>query len=234
MRAEVTRKSSDTSGKYQMSNVKSQISSREEILGRSRRAARQEAPPPAWQSRRSFDDLAGTFTEALTAVKGEVIRAQNLGEALGQMGQLLDDLQARRVVATDEPPLNKIDLPGHWPDIDWHVVGRTFGSLRQFCASADVGLSGASAALAETGSVVIESGPGRSRLATLLPPVHIALVSTSLLTTDIFTWTAARQGAAMPAGLTLISGPSKTADIEQTLTIGVHGPKRFIVLLYDG
>jgi L-lactate dehydrogenase complex protein LldG len=68
-------------------------------------------------------------------------------------------------------------------------------------------------------------------MATLLPPVHIALVPESRLTADLFTWTAARQGP-LPANVTLVSGPSKTADIEQTMAIGVHGPKRFIVVLY--
>jgi L-lactate dehydrogenase complex protein LldG len=111
-------------------------------------------------------------------------------------------------------------------------VGQTPGDLKAVCAAADVGISGADAALAETGSVVISSGPGRSRLATLLPPVHVALVSTTLLTSDLFTWTAARQGD-LPANVVLVSGPSKTADIEQVLAIGVHGPKRFIVVLYD-
>ena len=81
--------------------------------------------------------------------------------------------------------------------------------------------------------MVVSSGRGRSRLTSLLPPVHLALVPTSSLTTDIFTWTAARQGQ-LPASLTLISGPSKTADIEQTMAVGVHGPKRFIVVLYEG
>ncbi len=209
------------------------MTAREEILGRLKRITRPEAVPPAWQSRRQYADLADAFTKALISVKGEVIRAKNLEEALRQLGSLLEDLQARQVVANDEPPLSDIDLSNRWPSLDWHIVGRTSGDLRAFCASADVGLSSASAALAETGSVVIESGAGRSRLSTLLPPVHIALVSTAVLTPDIITWSVARQGTALPANLTLVSGPSKTADIEQTLTIGVHGPKRFIVILYD-
>ncbi len=95
-----------------------------------------------------------------------------------------------------------------------------------------MGLSGAEGALAETGTVIVASGPGKSRLATLLPPVHLALVSASQLYADIFAWTAARRGE-LPANLTLISGPSKTADIEQTLAVGVHGPKQMIAVLYD-
>ena len=60
----------------------------------------------------------------------------------------------------------------------------------------------------------------------------MALAPTSCLTADLFTWVAGRKGE-WPAALTLISGPSKTSDIEQTLVTGVHGPKRFIVILYQ-
>jgi L-lactate utilization protein LutC len=205
---------------------------RADILSTLRSKVRKEqVPPPVWQSRRQFDDLAARFAEALTSVGGEVIQAESLDAALSCLGDLLHALDARRVVANDEPPLSDHDLPARWPEIEWHIVGRTAGDLRAFSTSADVGLSGADAALAETGSVVVSSGPGRSRLATLLPPVHVALVSTAQLATDIFTWTAARQKT-RPASATVITGPSKTADIEQVLAIGVHGPGRFVVILY--
>lgn len=226
------------------------MSTREEILTRLREQARDVTPPPPWRSRRQFDDLADRFTEALTAVKGEVWRADSLDAALDQVDRLLHDIGAETAVANQQPPLEDIDLAGRWPEIEWQVpvlsegveqsreevTGESErdegGAQRAFAASADVGLSGVDAALAETGTVVVSSGPGRSRLTTLLPPVHIALAPTSSLTVDIFTWAAAR-GGETPAALTMISGPSKTADIEQTMAVGVHGPKRFIVVLYD-
>lgn len=207
------------------------MTAREAILNRLRASIRQEARPSAWRSRRRFDELAARFDESLTQAKGEVIRANDLPQALARLGDLLARLEAQQVVVNEEPPLADLNFEARWPSIQWHVVGRSKGDLREFCARADVGLSGAIAALAETGSIAVESGPGRSRLATLLPPVHIALVPTSRLTADIFTWVSARRGA-MPAALTLISGPSKTADIEQTLAVGVHGPTRFIVILF--
>jgi L-lactate dehydrogenase complex protein LldG len=205
---------------------------RADILSALRTKVRkEEVYPPVWQSRREFDDLAARFAGALASVGGEVIQVESLDIALDRLGELLHSLDAKRVVANGEPPLSDHDLPARWPEIEWHIVGRTAGDLRAFSASADVGLSGADAALAETGSVVVSSGLGKSRLATLLPPVHVALVSTAQLATDIFTWTAARQKT-RPASMTLITGPSKTADIEQVLAIGVHGPGRFIVILY--
>lgn len=206
------------------------MSGREEILGRLRNQAREAEWPPVWQSKRAFEDLAVRFTDSLTAVKGEVRRAESLDRAWQEVGHILEEVGAQAVVANHEWQAE--DFTRRWPDCEWHLVGHTEGDLRSFCARADVGLSGAEAALAETGSIVVESGSEKSRLATLLPPVHVALVSTSCLVPDIFTWTAARSGK-MPANVTLISGPSKTADIEFTLTIGVHGPKRLIVVLYD-
>lgn len=201
------------------------------ILRRLRRRATPLPMPPAWQSRRQFEDLAAQFKQALTAVSGEVIRTNSFDEAVAALGSLLAELQAEQVVVNGERPLLEANLPQRFPKIRWHTVGQSEGSLRDFCAAADVGISSAAAALAETGSVLIESGAGKSRLATLLPPIHIVLLPSERITADLFTWAAARQGLP-PTNMTFVSGPSKTADIEQTLTIGVHGPKRFIVILY--
>lgn len=210
------------------------MSAREEILNRLRSCGREVSHPAAWRSRRQFDDLAERFTIALTAAKGELHRAVDLASALAQLDRLLVELDANRVVANTLTWGNgkSLNFASRWPSITWHLAGCETGeTFRAHCATADVGISGADAALAETGSVVISSGPGYSRLVSLLPPVYIALVATSQLTTDLFTWTAARLEPP-PAALTIISGPSKTADIEQTMAIGVHGPRRFIVVLY--
>lgn len=206
--------------------------SRDTILNQLKASAQVVALPEPWVSRRDFADLANQFEQALTAVHGEVIQADSLETAVIALAALMRELGVKTAVVNSEEPLTSLNLPTQFPDIDWHLVGQTAGDLREFCVSADVGISSGEAGLAETGSVVISSGPGKSRLATLLPPVHIAILSTSKLTSDLFTWTAARQ-TAPPSNITLVSGPSKTADIEQTMAIGVHGPKRFIVILYQ-
>ena len=207
------------------------MSAREEILQQLRNVARREVLPPAWTSRRDFPDLEARFSEALQGGKGEVRRTDDLEGAWEEVGAVLREVGARVVVANHEPPLDQVEVEWRWPGCEWHVVGQTQGDLRAFCARADVGLSGAEAALAETGTIVVSSGRGKSRMATLLPPVHLALVPLSCLTPDIFTWAAERTGE-MPANKVFISGPSKTADIEFTLTLGVHGPGRLVVVLY--
>jgi len=208
------------------------MSSRDEILNRLRQQTRDADRPDPWVSRRHFDDPAGRFVETLNANKGEAHRAGSIEEALSLAGDILHEIDARSVVADGHPVLNAAGLPARWPDIDWFVVGQTRGELRAFAAAADVGISVATAALAETGTVVLAAGPTTSRLTGLLPPAHLVLASTGHLTTDIFTWTASRPDV-LPSSVTLISGPSKTADIEQTMAVGVHGPGRFIVVLYD-
>jgi L-lactate dehydrogenase complex protein LldG len=99
-------------------------------------------------------------------------------------------------------------------------------------ARAEMGLTGCDAAIAETGSLVLLSGPGKSRAVSLLPPVHLAVVPRSVLCFSLgefFRTRAEALGGA--AACTLITGPSRTADIELTLTLGVHGPGQVIVVI---
>lgn len=205
--------------------------SREEILRRLRSRQGDVPHPGAWESRREFPDLVNRFAAALEVARGEVFVEDNLEAAVARLEGLLHELDAHLVVANREPPLDGLDLPTRFPAFSWHVAGENLASWRDYCSEADVGLSGAQAALAETGTVIVDSADGRSRLVTLLPPVHIVLLPASRLTSDIFTWTAARSKP-LPPNVTLISGPSKTADIEQTLAVGVHGPRRLIVIVY--
>lgn len=105
---------------------------------------------------------------------------------------------------------------------------------RAMLAAACVGITGVDAGLAETGSIVLVSGPGRGRLASLLPPVHVALMHRSALTRSLPDLFAARpELASAGSNLVCITGPSRTADIEHTLSRGVHGPREVHVILLD-
>jgi len=95
----------------------------------------------------------------------------------------------------------------------------------------DAGFTTTRGGIAETGGLIVWPSPEEPRLMSLVPPVHLALLDTGSIY-DTF-WEALRaQGwaAGMPPNALLISGPSKTADIEQTLAYGVHGPKRLVVV----
>ena len=101
--------------------------------------------------------------------------------------------------------------------------------LRQEMAQAEVGITGVDYAIAETGSIVLLPRTGLSRLVSLLPPVHVALVRIhevveSLEDLFILQRLAYHKGE-MNNYMNIITGPSRTADIEQTVVVGVHGPK---------
>jgi L-lactate dehydrogenase complex protein LldG len=100
--------------------------------------------------------------------------------------------------------------------------------------SVDAGFTTTVGGVAETGGLLLAPGPQEPRLLSLVPPLHLALLRASTLHDTL--WSAVRAlgwGQAPPPNALMISGPSKTADIEQTLAYGVHGPKRLVVVLVD-
>jgi L-lactate dehydrogenase complex protein LldG len=89
-------------------------------------------------------------------------------------------------------------------------------------------------AIAETGTLVLESDRERHRLVSLVPPIHIALVKAeNIVPTLGEAFSVVRRGAGLSRAITFITGPSRTADIELTLSIGVHGPKDLYVIVQE-
>lgn len=96
----------------------------------------------------------------------------------------------------------------------------------------EVGVSEAAYGLADTGSVVLLAGPDSPRGRSLLPPVHVSVLSVKKLLPglpDLFR----ELGTDLPSEVAIVTGPSRSADIEQMLTIGVHGPGEVHVVLVD-
>jgi L-lactate dehydrogenase complex protein LldG len=99
----------------------------------------------------------------------------------------------------------------------------------------DVGISTAQAAIAETGTLVLDSARERNRLVSLVPPVHIAIVDASSIFQTLGEALAfIHQDGSISPAVTFITGPSRTADIELTLAIGVHGPQQLYVIVNEG
>ncbi len=119
------------------------------------------------------------------------------------------------------------------------IVPEARRGLRELLAGADLGLTGADLAIAETGSLVLASGVGKGQGASLLPPSHVALFGRDQLVAGLEeagvvleAWhTAPPAGAG--ASVVIITGPSRTADIELTLTRGVHGPGEVHAVFVD-
>ncbi len=96
----------------------------------------------------------------------------------------------------------------------------------------DLGVTGADAGLAESGSVVLSHGPGRPRMASLVPEVHVALLDTAVLERSIAYLAHKRSRAAADTpNLVVVTGPSRTGDIELELNLGVHGPRHVHVVM---
>jgi len=108
----------------------------------------------------------------------------------------------------------------------------TGASSRDLQARAAIGVTGCDGAIAETGTLVLLTGEGRPRAASLLPPAHVAVVRRQDLRFGMTEFFAERGEDILAATCcTFVTGPSRTADIELTLTVGVHGPGRVIVIV---
>jgi L-lactate dehydrogenase complex protein LldG len=106
--------------------------------------------------------------------------------------------------------------------------------LRNVCATAEVGITTADYALADTGTLVMLSSPQDARLISLLPPAHLALVPRDRILTGLDElFTILPNPAESASSMVLITGPSRTADIEQILVRGVHGPGQITVVIVE-
>lgn len=124
-----------------------------------------------------------------------------------------------------------------WPSLN-HLDWSALGEVRFGKANPDdlVGVTGVAHAIAETGTLVFASQPDQPSNMHLLPETHVAIVRESQIVhtmEDVFE-RMRQKSEKMPRALNLVSGPSRTADIEQTLVLGAHGPYRVHVLLVEG
>jgi len=112
------------------------------------------------------------------------------------------------------------------------IPGLSFTVSRERTAASLIGISDMDWAVADTGSLVADQTAVEQRLASTLPPIHIALIGTDRILAD----KAAVFSRVTPKSsryIAFITGPSRTADIERVLTIGVHGPKRLVIVFVD-
>lgn len=138
-----------------------------------------------------------------------------------------------------EPVAEPVAAPGAAPLVDPALLARfianaTANGFTVHRGAAPLiegaGVSVASYGLAESGSVVLAAGPHEPRANSLLPDVHVSLLREELILPGLPELFAA-VGGRLPSALAIVSGPSKSADIEQLLAVGVHGPKEEHVVL---
>ncbi len=178
-----------------------------------------------------MSDLAERFTTVLTRVFGRCETVPDLPAAAARVQELITELHATVIAGSNAPEVATVlaTLPAGGTRL-------RHDAPREQLLAADVGLTSAQLGIAETGTLVLESGQEQHRLVSLLPKVHIALLPRSRLLGslgDAFAQLSPSGGPPRARAITFITGPSRTADIELELVVGVHGPKQLIVLILD-
>ena len=208
-------------------------------------------PLPAFDSHIPTGDYANlveTFSRELENVGGRVTCAQS-AEVLRQVLQDLYSPEEYATVAVSASAvLDQLGLR-EWlvstgrqivPSLkEFMMAENSLSQYKHVLMEADLGITCADYALADTGTLILVSGAEQHRLISLLPPVHVCLLDPRHIFASLTDFLA-REGEAYqeqdsqpPYAMTCITGPSRTADIELTITMGIHGPRALHVVLYS-
>lgn len=185
--------------------------------------------PDFWQSFEwSSDERVQHFTDNFEAAGGHVHRLSDMQEVQSFICSKATELSARYVIHQNETELNNLQLKEKLEDVivtQWNSGSDEDWIAR--AAEADIGIVMADYAVSHTGSIVVVSSEDKGRSVSLLPTALIAIIPLERLKTRLgevlITFDEAGRDQ-LPAGIHFISGPSRSADIENDLTIGVHGP----------
>jgi L-lactate utilization protein LutC len=164
-----------------------------------------------------------SMLERVRALAGEAVEADD------PRAFVEDAIAGKTAIASNAPYLAECGIAG--------LAGVRSGisdreELRELCASADVGITSADYALADTGTLVMLSSPREARMISLLPPAHIAVLPRARILTGLDELLSLLPNPAeATSSMVLITGPSRTADIEQILVRGVHGPGMLTVVV---
>lgn len=179
--------------------------------------ARNRGPQPVLDS-----DLAGRF----------MARAETLSSSVERIaGRHELPVAAARFLAARQLATAAVIAP-ELADLDWAASGLAVAA-RPAVDQDTVGITGCFCAIAETGTLLLLSGPHTPATVSLLPETHLALVDARRIVAtmeEAFALLRAEHGH-LPRALNFISGPSRTGDIEQTIVLGAHGPRRVHLLI---
>ena len=188
-------------------------------------------------------DLIVRFQEELERIDGEFVHC-SAEELPNMIADFLASIEANRILGWGERSLELDSIANHFrekgiqilePEIPRSEDGNTRYEMLAGLDQAPAGLTTCLAGLADTGTVILPSGAGKSSLTSLLPRTHLVLLRAKDIYPTFDNWIRAggREAIASSPQLTLITGPSRTADVEMILTLGVHGPERLVVFTID-
>lgn len=206
--------------------------SKENILKRIRKALSHPTPIPFPRSegsesmfRSSQQEKEIEFAEEFSKLQGRFIYCINRQELAFQLGSLVKKMDWQKVYCLE--------------DEIWQAAGPQLSDRRvkQDVANCDVSVTGCEFLVARTGSVVMSAAQQSGRVTSVYAPIHICIAFTSQVVYDIkdaLQQVKEKYGTKLPSLITFATGPSRTADIEKTLVVGVHGPKETYVFLVEG
>ena len=182
-------------------------------------------------------DPVARFCQELEAAGGKAHVVPDRAAAIATVARIVREKSASRILLGRGSFLDSLSLRDPLVELGakvFAVDSLDADDERDVYFAADVGVSGVDFLIAETGSVVLLTRPEQPRSLSLLPPVHVAVAQREQILPDLFDLFAAeRWPKGPPACVSVITGPSKTGDIELRLVTGVHGPGEAHVVLVD-
>jgi L-lactate utilization protein LutC len=167
-----------------------------------------------------------SFIARLEVLAGKAVRVGSMDEAREFVA---GEIAGKSAAASNAPYLTECGITG-LPGVRSGI--RDLAELREVCARVDIGITSADYALGDTGTLVTIASPAEARLMSLLPPAHVAVVPKERMLTGLDElFTILPRPAELTSSMVLITGPSRTADIEQILVRGVHGPGQVTVVI---
>jgi L-lactate dehydrogenase complex protein LldG len=209
------------------------VTAREQIFGDIRKGLKRAVgepprgllPSPISRIGPSGPDL---FVQNFEKLGGKSFRVHDTSGVVSALAELLTP---RNAVASNSPFLRMCGVTG-LPQVHTGFTDRD--DLKDACAAADIGITSVDYALAATGTFVMLSSPNEARLISLLPPVHIAIFPRSLILANLDELLSVLpRPSDQTSSMVLITGPSRTADIEQILVRGVHGPGEVYAVIVE-
>jgi len=187
------------------------------------------------------DDPVATFLSEWIAVGGRGQRVHGIEGMRSFLSGFLDAYPAANVIRWAHPLLERLEIDRlllerqirfhSWNELETQPANERWPTA----FAADLGITSADWAVAETGTLALCSHPGQGRVVSLLPPNYLAIIEPQQIVPDLFDLfeRLEEQKLHLPSNVALVTGPSKTGDIELKLTTGVHGPGNVHVLVVE-
>jgi L-lactate dehydrogenase complex protein LldG len=181
-------------------------------------------------------DLCERFADEVNQVGGAAQVFDDWNGARQQLRGIIAEQKCRSALCWQHDVLEQLQLDALLSEanvtrLDYDAIASLDSADRRNQAiEADIGITSADIAIAETGTLVVCSKAGQERISSLVPPIHVAVITAEQIVPDLLD-AIPRLPQPLPSSTVLITGPSKTGDIELQLTTGVHGPGKWHVLI---